>query len=285
MRIASWNILHGQPLSPPELGQPEQPVQPEQPAQLEQREHLSQIAQFLVNSEIELIGLQEIDAFQSRSGEHLQIDELTKDLEALSGVKYFSKYARTVVGTPGFSWRKLKRDEAEMDFKDEQPSYGIGLISKSPVKSWHTLQLGRSLIGLPLAVPAEGKNGKPRMRFIYVKDEPRIALAAELASGLTVVVTHLSFVPLVNLYQLWRVKRWLRKFPGKHILMGDLNLPFNLPVSKRWRSLNEAKSYPSWGAKVKFDYLLADFDCTAMPIELPASGYSDHLPIVADLKI
>ena len=70
-------------------------------------------------------------------------------------------------------------------------------------------------------------SSKPKLRFIYVKDEPRYAVAAQLTNGFTVVNMHLSFVPLVNLFQLWRVKRWLAKMPGKHILLGDLNLPFN----------------------------------------------------------
>ena len=289
MRIASWNILHGQRLAAPTsepIGAPIAPMS--QTDGEEQRANLAEIAQFIFDSKIDVIGIQEIDAFQSRSGEHLQVDEITKDLSALVSSKtskYYGGFARTVIGTPGFSWRALKANEAAINFDDSEPSYGVGLISNIPIHNWHTLKLGRSLVGLPLAVPAAGKNGKPRMRFLYVKDEPRIALAAELENGVTVAVTHLSFVPLVNLYQLWRVKRWLAKLPGKHILMGDLNLPFNLPVRGKWKSLNPALSYPAWGAKVKFDYLLADSEISHEAIQLAPSGFSDHLPVVADVAL
>jgi hypothetical protein len=144
---------------------------------------------------------------------------------------------------------------------DNPPSYGIGLITNIPVTKWEVLALGKSVIGLPLVFPAGDANGssKPKLRFIYVKDEPRYAVAAQLENGFTVVNMHLSFVPFVNLFQLWRVKRWLAKMPGKHILLGDLNLPFDLPVKfSKWKSLVSMASYPTWQPKIQFDYILSD---------------------------
>jgi endonuclease/exonuclease/phosphatase family metal-dependent hydrolase len=120
---------------------------------------------------------------------------------------------------------------------------------------------------------------------MYVKDEPRIAIAAELENGYTVAVTHLSFVPFVNLYQLFRVKRWLGKLPGKHILMGDLNLPANIPVKfSKWRSLNEMATYPTWGAKIQFDYILTDSEITTIPVTTELTGFSDHLPVTIEIN-
>ena len=300
MRIATWNLLHGQPIPPTS----ENPFSSFSESQSNQ--HLSEIAQFISSSGIEIIGLQEIDDSQERSGLHSQIAKIAQHMNQLdsgraqsgqinSGKRnsYHFAYARTVIGTPGFKWRKLRKDEEVINPNDGQASYGIGLISQIPVKQWQTLSLGRSWVGLPLAVPG-GKNGKS-IRFLYVRDEPRIALAAQLENGYTVAVTHLSFVPLVNLWQLFRVKRWLkeiRKESDHVILLGDLNLPFNIPMRPRalseWRSLHNQKSYPSWKPSVKFDYILSlknrkKEQGGATEVELPPSGYSDHLPLAVDL--
>jgi endonuclease/exonuclease/phosphatase family metal-dependent hydrolase len=277
MRVATWNLLHGQSIPPTSASE---------------EGNLAAIGEFISASAIDLIGVQEVDGEQERSGMHSQVAVLAEQLGVTSGNYAF---ARTVIGTPGFSWRHVRKDEAVINPSDAEPSYGIGLMSKIPVIAWHTLNLRRSLIGLPLIVPG-GTDGKS-IRFMYVKDEPRIALAAELENGYTVAVTHLSFVPLVNLWQLIRVKRWLAaigKDPSKLILMGDLNLPFNIPIRPRfaskWISLNPQKSYPSWKPAVKFDYILtkksvqsAATNAARTDIDLPASGFSDHLPLAVDI--
>jgi len=264
VRFTSWNLLHGQAI--PAGGK------------VVTSADLAAISKHLLS---DVVGLQEIDENQARSGEASQIKELAN----LSGAKYWG-YGRCVIGTPGVRWRKLKRKETPLITNESkvsnyfESSYGIGLISKVPVKKWHLLPLGRSLIGLPLPVAS------PRgLRFMYVKDEPRIAIAAELENGYTVAVTHLSFVPFVNLYQLFRVKRWLGKLPGKHILMGDLNLPANIPVKfSKWRSLNEMATYPTWGAKIQFDYILTDSEITTIPVTTELTGFSDHLPVTIEIN-
>jgi len=291
MRIATWNLLHGQPI-PPSLS-------PSAEA-LNEAVNLERIADFIRACNIDVIGLQEVDDEQPRSGHHSQVERIAERMSIASGktadesnYSYYA-FARTVIGTPGFAWRSLRKGEQVMNPEDTEPSYGIGLISRIPVTKWHTLNLGRSLIGLPLAVPG-GKDGKS-VRFLYVKDEPRIALAAELENGFTVAVTHLSFVPLVNLWQLFRVKRWLGRLSedsSKIILMGDLNLPFNIPVQPkfltRWVSLNEQKSYPSWKPAVKFDYILTKKNSTrnnlvTQEVNVEKSGFSDHLPLVSEIE-
>jgi endonuclease/exonuclease/phosphatase family metal-dependent hydrolase len=292
MRIATWNLLHGQPILPTS-GPSLEP--------LNEEANLERIADFITASKIDVIGLQEVDAEQPRSGHHSQVARIAERMGIASskGVddannSYYA-FARTVIGTPGFKWRSLRKAEKIINPDDKEPSYGIGLISRVPVLEWHTLHLGRSLVGLPLAVPG-GKNGKS-IRLLYVKDEPRIALAAELENGYTVAVTHLSFVPLVNLWQLFRLKRWLLSIASdknRIILIGDLNLPFNIPVRPkfltRWASLNDQKSYPSWKPAVKFDYILtkkssAGTTFMAQPVVVEQSGFSDHLPIVADMNV
>ena len=282
MRITSWNLLHGQGAT-----------------------NFRAIANTLdVGRSDFVVGVQEVDAFQDRSDQVFQVADLASEL----GATYFG-FVRCVIGTPGFKWRKVRKDEAVLITNsdvmnsgrnsDNPPSYGIGLITNVPVKKWEILALGKSVVGLPLVFPAgsDGLDGsennssaeskaKPKLRFIYVKDEPRYAVAAQLENGYTVVNVHLSFVPLVNLYQLWRVKRWLAKMPGKHFLIGDLNLPFNIPVKlSKWKSLVSVASYPTWQPKIQFDYILSDntTSVAVRPIQI-RSDISDHLPVTIEIS-
>ena len=282
MRITSWNLLHGQGAT-----------------------NFRAIANALeVGRSDFVIGVQEVDAFQDRSDQVFQVAELASEL----GATYFG-FVRCVIGTPGFKWRKVRKDEAVLITNsdlmnsgrnsDNPPSYGIGLITSVPVKKWEILALGKSVVGLPLVFPdasagesaAGDSKARPKLRFIYVKDEPRYAIAAQLENGYTVVNVHLSFVPLVNLYQLWRVKRWLAKMPGKHFLIGDLNLPFDIPVKlSKWKSLVSMASYPTWQPKIQFDYILSDNfgrdesnKDLVKPIHL-RSDISDHLPVTIEIN-
>lgn len=277
MRITSWNLLHGQ-------GAP----------------NIRAIANTLdVGDSDFVIGVQEVDAYQDRSDQVFQVAQLASEL----GAAYFG-FVRCVIGTPGFKWRRVRKDEAVLitnsdsmnsgQNSDNPPSYGIGLITNVPVTKWEILALGKSVVGLPLVFPAgsgesegsEKTNVKPKLRFIYVKDEPRYAVAAHLENGFTVVNVHLSFVPLVNLYQLWRVKRWLAKMPGKHFLIGDLNLPFEIPVKlSKWKSLVSMASYPTWQPKIQFDYILSDntTSVAVRPIQI-RSDISDHLPVTIEIN-
>ena len=282
MRMTSWNLLHGQGAT-----------------------NFRAIANALdVGRSDFVIGVQEVDAFQDRSDQVFQVADLASEL----GATYFG-FVRCVIGTPGFKWRKVRKDEAVLITNsdlmnsgrnsDNPPSYGIGLITNVPVKKWEILSLGKSVVGLPLVFPTgeadsgntfpagDAKNApKPKLRFIYVKDEPRYAVAAQLENGYTVVNVHLSFVPLVNLCQLWRVKRWLAKMPGKHFLIGDLNLPFDIPVKlSKWKSLVSMASYPTWQPKIQFDYILSDntTSVAVRPIQI-RSDISDHLPVTIEIN-
>jgi endonuclease/exonuclease/phosphatase family metal-dependent hydrolase len=280
MRITSWNLLHGQ-------GAP----------------NIRAIANTLdVGNSDFVIGVQEVDAYQDRSDQVFQVAELASEL----GAAHFG-FVRCVIGTPGFKWRRVRKDEAVLITNsdsanvsgetgrnsDNPPSYGIGLITNIPVTKWELLPLGKSVVGLPLVFPTgEAESGaRPKLRFIYVKDEPRYAVAAHLVNGYTVVNVHLSFVPFVNLFQLWRVKRWLAKMPGKHFLIGDLNLPFEIPVKlSKWKSLVSMASYPTWQPKIQFDYILSDnfgvdksSKDSIKPIQI-RSEISDHLPVTIEIN-
>jgi len=270
----TWNILHGQSIPPgPHTAK-------------ESAGQLQSAASILRDCGVEVLALQEVDRNQDRSGAIDQIMVMAREC----GAEHWA-FAPTLIGTPGEKWRSLTHDDTFVvtegsvrESINDQPQYGIGLISKIPVTAWHRLELGRSRVGLPLLFPATDPESKRKFTFIYVKDEPRVALAAQLENGFTVVVTHLSFVPLVNLYQLRKIRRWLKRIPGTHLIVGDLNLGWGIPVrGTQWRSLVESKTYPSWEAKIQFDYITAHLptfgERIVEPLEIPSLGISDHLPI------
>lgn len=238
----------------------------------------------------DVIGIQEVDEQLQRSG---MASQTALVAEAMNTQLW--AFAPVMVGAPGEKWRKLNSLDPRVITAENCASnresnldgnYGIGLVSKVPVKHWDRLELGNSIVGMPLVIPAENKKGKQSVRMIYVADEPRVALAATLDNGWTVINTHLSFVPFVNYRQLRKIKRWAAELSAQYgtqtLIIGDMNLPKGLPaVRSTWNSLVEQNSYPSWGAKIQFDYILSDSlkpdQCESLPTVV--TGVSDHLPV------
>ena len=241
----------------------------------------------------DLIAIQECDYRLARTADVNQIAEVAGSI----GADYFA-FAPCIIGTPGEKWRKLSASDQAIITEKESSSpygggyeggYGIGLTSKIEVAKWHRLDLGNAPIGMPLLVP--GEDGKPgKLRPIYIRDEPRVALAATLVNGITVINTHLSFVPGYNIKQLRAIKRWAEEIEKETgtiaIIGGDLNLPKNLPVvASRWRSLASQSTYPSWGAKIQFDYILSKSTLGSTQLPTVATGVSDHLPLTVEVEI
>ena len=278
MRVTSWNLLHGMAIPPSNDLAADQ---------IKLGEAIQAIG-------ADLIGIQEVDEQLARSG---NVSQTAVVAEAMSTQHW--GFAPVMVGAPGEKWRKLNSLDAKViTIENVQANrqsnvdgnYGIGIVSKIPVQHWDRLELGNSPFGMPLVIPAENKKGKQSVRMIYVADEPRVALAATLDNGWTIINTHLSFVPFVNYRQLGKIKKWAAELAAKHgtqaLIIGDMNLPKGLPaVASKWNSLVEQNSYPSWGGKVQFDYILSD---TLKPDQYEAlatlnTGVSDHLPVRANI--
>jgi endonuclease/exonuclease/phosphatase family metal-dependent hydrolase len=260
--LTSWNLLHGMAI-PPTSGA-----------------NLSSAIRTLV-SEIntDLIALQEVDVHQDRSGNGNQVREVAETI----GAPYWA-FAPSMYGTPGEKWHGVTE---EIVFDNSTPippdaMYGIGMVSKIPVKRWHRINLGKAPLGMPLLVAGEKKP-----QLIYVKDEPRSALVAELENGLSVTTTHLSFVPLKNWAQLKRISEWVEQLPGLHILTGDFNLPWGLgPKLIGWNYLVKGPTYPSWKPSIEFDYIISKELSTIDVNSIIHShfGVSDHLASSITLK-
>jgi hypothetical protein len=221
---------------------------------------------------------------QPRSGNINQ----TKLIAESMGLKYWY-YLPALLGTPGSRWKKVKNLEQGIISQNtnnpsSKTSYGIGFATSVPIKKIYTKALGRSIIGMPLLIPKD--NGKGA-RFIYVKDEPRVALIAELENGLTIATTHLSFVPFVNVFQLNRLTFALKKLSGVPVLVGDLNLPANIPSKlSGFKSVISQSTYPSWKPKIQFDYIMVanNQEVQASPLSTIKPDISDHVPIGVELN-
>jgi endonuclease/exonuclease/phosphatase family metal-dependent hydrolase len=275
MRVISWNLLHGQKIPPTN-------------SQDWQAELVSAAKRVADELQPNFIALQEVDYFQSRS----ELTNQTKLVAQSMQLKYWA-YLPTLIGTPGEKWRSVKDlknsiiTESSLD-KDPKASYGIALATNWPIKKLYVKKLGRSIVGMPLLIPKD--NGKG-VRFIYVKDEPRVALIAELENGYTIATTHLSFVPGVNVFQLNKLSSYLRKLPGLALLTGDLNLPANLPSKlSGFKSLISQATYPSWKPKIQFDYIMLRKSelksiSSIKPIKSTATGISDHTPLGVEIQI
>lgn len=202
------------------------------------------LAETVAGLDVDVLACQEVDRDQPRSAGADQ----TAEVAAALGARW-SRFEPTVLGTPGEpGWTPATDTDAPPG-----PAYGVCLVSRVPVERWHRLRLAPARGRFPLPVP-----GSPP-RLIRLTDEPRVALAAELSSGITVVCTHLSFVPGVNLRQLRQIRRWLEglEVPRPILVLGDLNLP-QLPVRRAtgWTPLVSAPTFPAWRPGVQLDHVL-----------------------------
>lgn len=232
----------------------------------------------------DVLGLQEVDYYLERSGSENQVESIATFMKA----DYWA-FAPSVIGSPDEDWTPVGDEHASIVSNKDAKSasgYGIGLVSKIPVVSWHRVELRRAPVGIMMALPVDGK-----VKRVYVRDHPRSAIAAVLENGWMIVNTHLSFVPVFNLLQLAKIKRWIKGLPIKDktrvIIMGDLNVPWSIMVKGfNWNSLARQKSFPSWNPRIQIDYLLSQ-KVASEDVRHSSSvheGISDHLPLTVDIE-
>jgi endonuclease/exonuclease/phosphatase family metal-dependent hydrolase len=262
LRLASFNVLHGRSLADGEVS-------------------TERLAGACASLDADVLALQEIDRNQARSG---GVDQTAAVAEAM-GVRRAGagqvdagdwRFEPALVGEPGATWRAAEDGEG-----GEEAGYGVGLVSKLPVRAWHVVRLRAAKVRAPVAVPGG------RGRFILLPDEPRVALAAEVATPagpLVVATTHLSFVPGWNLVQLRKVTGALEKLGPPCVLLGDLNFPGTLPARVTgWRPLAKVKTFPGSGPSMQIDHALGH---GLLPLVGGASArelpLSDHRALIVD---
>lgn len=254
VRLATWNVLNGTGL-------------------LDGRVDVARLGSAAAGLRADVLALQEVDRGQPRS----HGVDLVQEVAAASGAAHW-RFEPSLVGTPGSSWRPAR----DGDGPASGPSYGVGLVSAWPVRSWQVLRMAAARTRAPVLLPGT-------RQVIWIRDEPRIVLAAAVDGPLgpmTVAATHLSFVPGWNLLQLQRLSRWLRRLPGPYVLLGDLNMPA-VPVraASAWRVLGQGPTYPANDPKVQLDHVLGRGTLPpVVGVERPALPVSDHRPLVVELR-
>ena len=256
MRVATFNLLHGRSLTDGLVGLP-------------------RLQDACASIGADVLGLQEVDSDQ----EVADGAERTAAIATAMGAGQ-CRFEPALVGTAGAT----RRPTAAVDYVlgAGQSGYGVALVSRYPVSQWEVIRLAASPMRSPLIVPGT-------RRIVWMRDEPRVALCARVATPLgemTIATTHLSFVPGVNVRQLRVVVREMQRLlPPPYVLAGDLNLIGAIPrVVSGWRSLGSAKTYPAPKPAVQFDWLLASGDLPPVTnhaaIELPVS---DNRALAVDL--
>jgi endonuclease/exonuclease/phosphatase family metal-dependent hydrolase len=257
LRVATFNMLHGQSLRDGSTN----------PAAL---------CAAVREIDADIIGIQEVDRHLDRSG---GVDQPTVVAEALGAAHVcFVPTLTAVPGTPG-RWRPVLGDAPL-----ERGQYGIALVSRYPLRNVRVYRFPAAPFGLPLLVPG-------RRLPMRVPDEPRAAVAAlaDTPYGpITVVTTHLSFMPGWNVRQLRTIVHWVADLPAPRLLAGDLNMPGPLPRTvSGWQQLTRLPTYPAARPTVQFDHVLGwrigrQAVADAASLQLPVS---DHRALAVDLDV
>jgi endonuclease/exonuclease/phosphatase family metal-dependent hydrolase len=257
VRLASFNILHGRSLEDGLVD-------------------VERLTSACASLGADVLGMQEVDRNQARSDAR---DQTAMVAEAVDAVAW--RFEPAIVGEPGGVWRAARDGDAG---DTGEAGYGVGLVSRLPVRTWHVVRLPAAPVRSP--VYATGSR-----RFLLLRDEPRVGLAAEVQTpvgAMTVATTHLSFTPGWNALQLRRLTRALRRLtPASQpcVLMGDLNLPGAVARwASGWRLLARVKTFPAPTPSLQIDHVLAHGPVppvrAAHALALPLS---DHRALVVDL--
>ncbi|HWG23901.1 endonuclease/exonuclease/phosphatase family protein [Actinospica sp.] len=294
MRIATFNVLHGRLLH--------DDARQARPDGRDGQQG-SPLADAVAALDADVLALQELDRFQERSGE---VDQASVAATAMSATDW--RYASAFHGRaiPDVGWvRDHSAPELtvcgpeDAETQNTLPSHGTALLTRLPVRLWRVRRFAGAPGGMPLRVV--GRKG-----LLPVRDHARVAIAAVLESPrgpLTVVATHLSFVPGWNVWQLASLTRWIADLPRPHLLLGDLNLVGPVPRAvlaggelfagltngtrpeHHWHDLARTATYPANHPRVQFDRILASGipRSAVRAVHAPQASISDHRPLIVEL--
>jgi endonuclease/exonuclease/phosphatase family metal-dependent hydrolase len=251
VRLATFNILHAR-------------------SQSDDAVDLGRFAAAIASLDADVLALQEVDRYQSRSS----LADLTAlAAEAMGATEH--RFLAALNGVPGATWTAATGDE-----QPDSAAYGIALLSRFPVRAWHTVRLAPVPVRFPMRFTG---SRRPEL----VRDEPRAALAATVESPhgvITVANTHLTFVDWWNGRQLARVRDALSGADRPLVLMGDLNMgPARAARISRMRALATGATFPAHAPREQLDHVLLDgalSPATSRVVELPLS---DHRALVVDV--
>jgi endonuclease/exonuclease/phosphatase family metal-dependent hydrolase len=252
MRLATFNILHGR-----------SPVDDEV--------DLDRYAKAIHELDADVLALQEVDRNQKRSE---GADFTMLAAEAMGADEH--RFVAALHGSPG-TWIAATGDE-----QPDAAAYGIALLSRYPVHSWQVIQLPHA----PTPVPMMFKgNRKPT----WVRDEPRVAVAAEVETPhgmMTIGNTHLSFIRWWSGRQLRRVVRSLEQANRPLLLAGDFNMkPRRAASITGMHSMARHLTFPADQPREQIDHILLSGAVNGRTrsdvLRLPLS---DHRALILDIS-
>jgi endonuclease/exonuclease/phosphatase family metal-dependent hydrolase len=252
MRVATFNILHGA---------------------VPGRERVDPglLAESIASLDADVVGLQEVDHHQPRSG---GVDLTVVAARAMGARAH--RFAAALAGTPDALWTAATGRE-----QPDGAGYGVALLSRHPVSDWRVVRLP----GAPLPLPHRRPGG---WRFTLVRDEARVGLVARVeAPGgpVRVVTTHLSFLHLWNGAQLRRLRRRIGDASAPTLLLGDLNMgPSRAARITGMRSLASAPTFPAHDPTAQIDHVLGSGQLRSTASRVARLPISDHLALVAEVE-
>ena len=251
MRVATFNILHGRNPADDEVD-------------------VATYASAIAGLDADVLALQEVDRNQPRS--HMA-DLTALAAEAMGAGEH--RFAAAMSGSPGATWVAATGEE-----QPDAAAYGVALLSRHPVSAWNVVKL--PVLKVPSPFWFRGDR-----RPTLVHDEARVAVAAQVESPdgpVTVVSTHLSFVPWWNGRQLRYLVRSLALVERPLVLTGDLNMRQHRAVALT--AMTPAATWPTFPSdapREQLDHILLDGGLTATASSAPHLALSDHRALVADL--
>lgn len=267
-RIVSYNLMHGRMLA--QHG----------------RVDLDAAASAIAALDADMVALQEVDRGLARTGARDQVRSLA-DALGWQGL-----FAPALLGDPDREWVASEGEDPG------GPGYGVGLLSRHPIRSWRRTRLPGGGDGArrprPAAAPADdgapspGPARKPLGFSPGWDHEPRTVLCAVIdapVGALRVAVTHLSYLPWRGLAQLRAAARWAGPGAGPVVLAGDLNLP---GVAVRaalpgWLHAGGGPTHPAWEPRFQLDHILCR-GLRVAEVSVAAASTSDHRPLLASLE-
>lgn len=253
MRIATFNILNGR-------------------APADDHVDVDAFAAAVRHLDPDVLALQEVDRNQARSQHH----DLTAVAADVMGAAEH-RFVAALSGSPGTTWVAATGEE-----QPDSAAYGIALLSRYPVSAWQIVRLPALRARTPIWFTGS-------LVPTLVRDEPRVAVAATLAAPggtLTVVNTHLTFVPWWNGRQLHSLVSTLDALPEPLVLAGDLNMgPARAEGLTGMRSLAAHRTFPAERPREQIDHLLARGDLRVTGSWSERLALSDHRALVADVTV